>query len=134
MNLRDIDDLKKYNLSQSNPTQNHYRYKYIREDDRGQKYLIITDTNSVDDSWKIPLTKKLEIEIAQVKPGEWFYIKYIPSKTFFRHLDSNHLYVQQDLGNKRDISSESTDCEVDLDDLEKEYVFSDFPVFPDNIE
>lgn len=134
MYLRDIDYLSKYGLSRSDPTQNHYKFKETREDDHGQEHLIITDTESGDDLWKIPLTKKLRAEMAHVKPGEWFYIIYNPPAPNYGSLNPDHLMIKQTLIDRKDISFEDTDCEVDLDDLEKECAYPAYPDFPDNID
>ena len=134
MCLHDIDYLTKYKLNQNDPTQNHYKFKDIRESDRGQKYLVITDTETGDDSWKIYLTKKLAGQMATIKRGEWFYIIYAPSASAVGYLNPDHLSIQQTLDNRKDIGFENISCEVDLDDLEKEHVFFGFPAFPGNVE
>jgi hypothetical protein len=127
MCLHNIDYFSKCKLDKIDPTQNHYKYKDIRESDRGRKYLIITDTESGDDSWKIYLTEKLALQIATINRGEWFYIIYNPPASAVGRLKPNHLLIKQTLIDRKDIFFEDTDCEVDLDDLEKEYVFPTFP-------
>lgn len=131
MYLRDIDYLRKNELDQNNPGQNHYKFKEIREDEYCRKYLIITDSESADNLWKIFLSKKLAIEIAQIKSGEWFYIIYKPTKSKIIGLDSNHLIIKQSLDKIKDIDNK--DFEFNFQDIE-EWTFSDFPVFPGNID